>query len=185
MAPRPKKVAFECAVCLEARTDRVVLECKHALCFPCAKGWQGQGKDTCPCCRGESAVLAGLKTRCPPLRADGVSRVAVKRRRSAKPHPTDASGHRDFHWCMGCAKFVDAAIGARDPVCDRFTCNTCAMILNGMNAQLRGCVGCMSAEMGLTVMDAVQNEGVLSYLGLNEGVDYDAADAADVIEVSE
>jgi hypothetical protein len=157
MAPKKK---FECVLCMELCVSRIVLECKHEFCFHCVKKWQSQGKRTCPYCRGDSAVLASLKTRCPPLTAEGVSRVAVKRPRKQKK-----AAAPEFHSCIGCNRIVEDTLCSLHAQCGKRTCNTCHMILYAANSETSGCVPCLCDELGLTEQ-AMDYAGAIAFLGL-------------------
>jgi len=83
VAPLPTATTnITCSICLDVIVDEPVtrtvsLECRHTFHFSCAKQWQGKGAVTCPACRGKSAVLQFLKTKC-PRKKNGVSVVSLK-----------------------------------------------------------------------------------------------------------
>lgn len=82
-----EKEVGTCTICLEEfkgcnAKSTVVLECMHVFHFKCVKEWQEQKKKECPNCRHASEIIPNLKTKCPGKRPNGVSRVAIKKKRS-------------------------------------------------------------------------------------------------------
>ncbi len=158
MAPRKKPTTFECGICQEDQTRRVVLECKHDICFECATSWKKQGKMTCPMCRADSHILSRLRNRCPPLNADGVSRVAAKRARKTKSPLT-------LRNCPGCDMMVAESSCVKHPQCGKFTCRVCNSIIAGMTGTNSGCIPCLCVDMGIEVEDIPG--GVMRLIGVD------------------
>jgi hypothetical protein len=50
------KEDFECNICMEDKTEGILLKCNHLFCQPCIKQWLTNNKSTCPTCRKEVEI---------------------------------------------------------------------------------------------------------------------------------
>lgn len=153
-APGETEEEFECPVCMEDSIKRVWLECKHVMCFECARKWQSTAKHTCPMCRAPSRVLSHLKSRCPKRNELGVSIVSTKRSRSRVQH---------FR-CHGCSDYFALKEGRLHRECKTRTCKDCVRL--GMNMAGAKCCTCLSKlVLGTTGVPDHLEGGILENYG--------------------
>lgn len=50
------KQNFECNICMDDKSEGVLLNCNHVFCETCIKQWLINNKKTCPTCRKEVVI---------------------------------------------------------------------------------------------------------------------------------